>query len=84
MLTVTVVEKPAGFRLNSQKDADPARQRGDCAVNQAGGIVPGLAGVANVASSPRGSVFGRKYSGPGFRVRNGHDPEGNIRKSGKH
>lgn len=40
--------------------------------------VPSLSVAASVASSLGGAVFGQEYSGPGFRVRNGYDPEGNI------
>ena len=34
--------------------------------------------AARVASSLGGALFGNEYTGPGFTVRNGYDPEGNI------
>lgn len=40
--------------------------------------VPSLAAAAGMASSLGGAVFGQEYQGPGFKVRNGYDPEGNI------
>lgn len=40
--------------------------------------VPSLAGAAATASAHGGALFGQEYAGPGFKVRNGHDPEGNI------
>lgn len=40
--------------------------------------VPSLSGAATVANSLGGALFGQEYLGPGFRVRNGYDPEGNI------
>lgn len=40
--------------------------------------VPSLSVAASTASSMGGAVFGQAYSGPGFEVRNGYDPEGNI------
>lgn len=40
--------------------------------------VSSLIDAATAASSLGGAVFGPEYSGPGFTVRNGYDPEGNI------
>jgi len=40
--------------------------------------VPSLVGAAVVATSLGGSLFGPEYEGPGLKLRNGHDPEGNI------
>jgi predicted enzyme related to lactoylglutathione lyase len=40
--------------------------------------VPSLSEAEAAASSLAGAVFGPVYSGPGFRVRNAYDPEGNI------
>lgn len=40
--------------------------------------VTGLADAATAASALGGSLFGPEYAGPGFKVRNGCDPEGNI------
>ncbi len=40
--------------------------------------VPSLSAAAETAASLGGSLFGQEYEGPGFRVRNGLDPEGNI------
>ena len=40
--------------------------------------VPSLAGAASVAASLGGSLFGPEYAGPGFTVRSGCDPEGNV------
>ena len=40
--------------------------------------VPSLAAAAVQAASLGGALFGPEYAGPGFRVRNGYDPEGNI------
>ena len=40
--------------------------------------VPSLSVAARVAGSLGGGVFGPEYSGPGFKVRNGYDSEGNI------
>ena len=40
--------------------------------------VPSLALATDLAGSLGGAVFGPEYSGPGFTVRNGYDPEGNI------
>ena len=40
--------------------------------------VPSITGAGSVASSFGGSLFGQEYTGPGFLVRNGYDPEGNI------
>jgi hypothetical protein len=37
-----------------------------------------LAGAASVAASLGSSLFGPEYTGPGFKVRNGCDPEGNV------
>ncbi|WP_313951602.1 glyoxalase/bleomycin resistance/dioxygenase family protein [Accumulibacter sp.] len=40
--------------------------------------VPSLSGAETVAASLGGALFGQEYAGPGFKVRNGYDPEGNI------
>ncbi|MCC6302231.1 MAG: glyoxalase/bleomycin resistance/dioxygenase family protein [Gammaproteobacteria bacterium] len=40
--------------------------------------VPSLTGAATVADALGGALFGPEYAGPGFRARNGYDPEGNI------
>lgn len=40
--------------------------------------VTSLADAALRASALGGALFGPAYAGPGFEVRNGHDPEGNI------
>ncbi|HEY1091342.1 MAG TPA: VOC family protein [Burkholderiaceae bacterium] len=40
--------------------------------------VQSLASAADVASAHGGALFGQGYAGPGFKVRNGYDPEGNI------
>lgn len=40
--------------------------------------VPSLSGAETVAASLGGRLFGDAYQGPGFKVRNGCDPEGNI------
>jgi len=40
--------------------------------------VPSLANAAATARSLGGALFGQEYAGPGFKVRNGYDPEGNI------
>jgi len=40
--------------------------------------VPSLAAAEAAAESLGGALFGPAYAGPGFRVRNGYDPEGNI------
>lgn len=40
--------------------------------------VPSLAQAEAVAADHGGGVFGPVYDGPGFRVRNAFDPEGNI------
>lgn len=39
---------------------------------------PSLSAAARVATSLGGSLFGQEYAGPGFKVRNGYDCEGNI------
>jgi predicted enzyme related to lactoylglutathione lyase len=40
--------------------------------------VPSLSGAETVTASLGGNLFGPVYEGPGFKVRNGCDPEGNI------
>jgi predicted enzyme related to lactoylglutathione lyase len=40
--------------------------------------VPSLSGANAVVESSGGLLFGQEYINPGFRVRNGYDPEGNI------
>lgn len=40
--------------------------------------VASLAHSEVVAASLGGALFGPEYAGPGFRVRNAYDPEGNI------
>lgn len=40
--------------------------------------VPSLSAAQTVAASLGGALFGHEYAGPGFKVRNGYDPEGNI------
>ena len=40
--------------------------------------MPSITDAAAVANSLGGSLFGQQYTGPGFIVRNGYDPEGNI------
>lgn len=40
--------------------------------------VPSLAAARAVARPLGGDVFEEEWEGPGFRVRNAHDPEGNI------
>jgi predicted enzyme related to lactoylglutathione lyase len=40
--------------------------------------VPSLVQAAAVASGLGGALFGDAYSGPGFSVSNGYDPEGNV------
>jgi predicted enzyme related to lactoylglutathione lyase len=40
--------------------------------------VPSLSSAAALAASLGGSLFGQEYAGPGFKLRNGYDPEGNI------
>jgi predicted enzyme related to lactoylglutathione lyase len=37
-----------------------------------------LSSAEAVAASLGGKLFGQEYAGPGFKVRNGYDPEGNI------
>lgn len=34
--------------------------------------------VADLAGATAVALFGSEYAGPGFRARNGHDPEGNV------
>jgi predicted enzyme related to lactoylglutathione lyase len=40
--------------------------------------VPSLAEAEATARLLGGDLFGPRYAGPGFTVRNGYDPEGNI------
>jgi len=40
--------------------------------------VPSMSAAEKKADSLGGSVFGDKYTGPGFTIRNAYDPEGNI------
>jgi predicted enzyme related to lactoylglutathione lyase len=40
--------------------------------------VPSIADAAAVAASLGGAVSGPQSPGPGFRMRNGYDPEGNV------
>lgn len=40
--------------------------------------VQSLTQTANLAESIGGQLFGQEYPGPGFKVRNAYDPEGNI------
>ena len=40
--------------------------------------VPSLSRAETVAASLGGKLFGQEYAGPGFKVRNAYDPEGNI------
>lgn len=40
--------------------------------------VPSLAAARTCARGHGGDVFEEEWEGPGFRVRNAHDPEGNI------
>ena len=40
--------------------------------------VHSLSSAEAVAESLGGKMFGREYAGPGFKARNGYDPEGNI------
>ncbi len=40
--------------------------------------VQSLSNAEAVAASLGGKLFGQAYAGPGFKVRNGYDPEGNI------
>ncbi len=40
--------------------------------------VPSISGAQAVAASLGGALFGQEYAGPGFKVRNGCDPEGNV------
>ena len=40
--------------------------------------VPSLAAATDLAGSLEGGMFGEEYSGPGFKVQNGYDCEGNI------
>ena len=40
--------------------------------------VPSLAAARARARAIGGDVFDEEWEGPGFRVRNAHDPEGNI------
>ncbi len=40
--------------------------------------VPSLADARTRAQALGGDVFEEEWEGPGFRVRNAHDPEGNI------
>lgn len=40
--------------------------------------VPNLHESEKLAKQFGGALFGTEYSGPGFKVRNGYDPEGNI------
>jgi predicted enzyme related to lactoylglutathione lyase len=40
--------------------------------------VPALAGAESTAKVLGGALFGPEYPVPGFKVRNGYDPEGNI------
>jgi predicted enzyme related to lactoylglutathione lyase len=40
--------------------------------------VHSLSSAEDVAASLGGKLFGQEYAGPGFKVRNGYDPEGNI------
>jgi predicted enzyme related to lactoylglutathione lyase len=40
--------------------------------------VPSLASAGRRARALGGEVFEEEWEGPGFRVRNAHDPEGNI------
>jgi catechol 2,3-dioxygenase-like lactoylglutathione lyase family enzyme len=40
--------------------------------------VPSLPAATDLAASLGGGMFGDEYAGPGFKVRNGYDAEGNI------
>lgn len=40
--------------------------------------VPTLVAAESTAKELGGALFGPVYPGPGFKVRNGYDPEGNI------
>ena len=40
--------------------------------------VPSLSTAETVAASLGGQLFGQEFADPGFKVRNGYDPEGNI------
>jgi predicted enzyme related to lactoylglutathione lyase len=57
--------------------ADPPRPRDDAALKFFF-TVPSLAAAANAAPALGGTVLVEEWRGPGFRVRNAVDPEGNI------
>ena len=40
--------------------------------------VMSLSDAATIAASLGGALIGQEYAGPGFNLRNGYDPEGNI------